>query len=202
LPPKWVDITAAAKKAAAEANTALAVRCRERGIPEDFQPRLSLGWRDRGENVFGERRAELRKVAQTQVAALVKEAKLAIDREAAEQLTQLASMGIISQEARAFLGNMPRAEELLPPIDALKLPGDKLVPLVKLHTVTADRNAVVTIARNGVTGEAPDRNTCPTCEKALAPGRGRYCSNACRQAAYRQRQRPAIALELRGGQAT
>lgn len=36
-----------------------------------------------------------------------------------------------------------------------------------------------------VTAEAPG---CPTCGRPLAPGRRRYCDDACRQAAYRRRQ--------------
>src|SRR5260370_37409515 len=60
----WADITAEAEKKVAEVNAAIAVRCRERGIPEDFQPSVHLDWFSRGENAFTKRRAELRKVAQ------------------------------------------------------------------------------------------------------------------------------------------
>src|SRR5262249_44599843 len=71
----WAEITAAAEKAVAEADAVIAARCRERGVPEDFRPSISVGWWSRGENASKDRRAELRKVAETQIAARVKEAK-------------------------------------------------------------------------------------------------------------------------------
>jgi hypothetical protein len=191
-----IDITAEAKKAVDDADAALAARCRERGIPENFRPSLSLGFYGRGENAIASRRAELRKVAQTRVEAMVMEATLAIDREEAAQLMQLTITGLTSDEAIAFLESMPSPEDLMPSIEALKLPGGEMVALVH---VQSECTPTVTVERNGVTGEATDRNACPTCNKALAPGKGRYCSSACRQAAYRKRQRPAVGAEPRGG---
>jgi predicted nucleic acid-binding Zn ribbon protein len=187
----WADITAAADQAVKEADAAIARICRERGIPENFRPEIHLSWWERGENACKIRRAELRKVAQTQVAAIVKEAKVEIEREQERQLTQLAVTGLTSAEATAFLGNMPSAEALLPPLEALSLSSGEVVMLGEPQSVTADRdrNAVVTVDRNGVADDVQGHNACVRCSKALAPGRGRYCSNRCRQATYRQRRR-------------
>jgi hypothetical protein len=125
----WADITAAAQKQVMTADAEIAALCRARGIPEDFRPSLHLNWYGRGENASKERRAELRKVAQAQVAALVKEAQVEIDRQAARQLTQITQAGLTSEEARAFIGEMPKPEELLPPLATLQLRNGQLVVL-------------------------------------------------------------------------
>jgi hypothetical protein len=187
----WADITAEAEKKVAEADAAMAAICRQRGISEEFRPSLHLNWYGRGVNASKERRAELRRVAQAQVAAQVAEAKVEIDREQERQFTQLAAAGLTSPEALAFLRNMPSAVDLLPPIRSLTLAGSAVVALEQPPTVTADpdRNATVTAVRNGVTEDTPAHGTCADCGKTLASGRGRYCSDACRQSAYRQRRR-------------
>lgn len=181
----WADIIAEARKYLNEAQAQLAERCRACGIPDNFAPSLYFSWSSRGENSISGRRAELRKVAQTQVAARVKEASVAIDHEAERQLAQLTASGLTSMEARAFLDNMPDAEELLPVLGALELPSGQLLALEAPRPVTpavtdddSDRNAVTA-----------DRNKCAHCGKPISAGRGRHCSSACRQAAYRLRRR-------------
>jgi hypothetical protein len=187
----WAHITAAADRVVKEADAAIAKICRERGIPESFRPEIDLSWWERGENASRNRRAELRKVAETQVAAMVKEAKVEVEREEERQLTQLAATGLTSAEGAAFLANMPTAEALLPPLEVLTLGSGEVVMLDEPQSVTADRdrNAVVTVDRNCVADDGEAHKACANCGKALAPGHGRYCANACRQAAYRQRRR-------------
>jgi hypothetical protein len=178
----WADITAAAQKAVEEADAAIAALCQERGIPPEFRPGLHLGWFDRGENASRQRRDELRKVAQTEVAARVKQAQVEIDRAAAEQLTRLAQAGLTSEEARAFLSTMPRPEQLLPPLDSLPLRNGKTVPL--LTPVTA-----VTDVTPGDGAVMDSRNRCAFCGEPFTPSRsdGKYCKPACRVADYRRR---------------
>jgi hypothetical protein len=155
------------------------------GIPKKFRPRIQLGWSSRGDNMSGERRQELRRVAQTQIEAMVKQAKVDLEQEEVRQLRQLTAHGLESPQALAFLGEMPHAEDLLPPVVMLQLANGERVPLPG-----------VTPERNGVTAEGNDkareRNACATCGKALAPGHGKYCSGRCRQSAYRQRQAAAL----------
>jgi hypothetical protein len=201
----WADITAAAEKAVEEADAAIAALCRARGIPEDFRPGLHLSWYGRGENASRERRAELRKVAQAQVAALVKEAQVEIDRVAAQQLTQITQAGLTSEEARAFISGMPKPEELLPPLATLQLGDGQLIALeapLPVPAVTPEREPVAASVTGtpAVTADVTDnpavtpsvtasRNVCAFCGEAFTPSRrdGKYCRPACRVADYRRR---------------
>jgi hypothetical protein len=112
----WAEITASAKQAVAKADAEIAERCRELGIPEKLRPSLHLGWYERGDNAVKTRRAELRKVAQTELTAQGKAAKVKIDRQTAALLTQLVSGALGSSEAKAFLEAMPSIDELMPRI--------------------------------------------------------------------------------------
>lgn len=110
----WADVTRAAKVAVQTAQAEVERRCRDLGIPDRFAPSLSLQWYGRGENALAQRRAELRKVAQTQIAAAGKAAKTAIEQQEAEVLTELLAGGLESAEARAFLESIPTPEQLMP----------------------------------------------------------------------------------------
>ena len=90
----WADVTGLAKKTIREADAVIAERCETLGIPTDFRPGLSLSWYGRGNNASKERRAELRKVAQTRIAANGRKAKLAIEQRSVEAL------GVGCQRAR------------------------------------------------------------------------------------------------------
>lgn len=117
----WKDVTTRAKQLVAEADAEIAKRCRELGIPEDLRPGLSLGWYGRGQNASKERRAELRRVAQSRIAAMEKQARSEIERSSVEVQTQLLAGGLETDEARAFLESMPTAQALMPPLNATDL---------------------------------------------------------------------------------
>jgi hypothetical protein len=180
----WADITEAAEKAVEEADAAIAALCRERGIPEEFRPGLSLGWYGRGENASKARQAELRKVAQAEVEARVKQAKVEIDRATVEQLNRLTLAGLTSEEARAFISTMPTPEQLLPPLDSLPLRNGKTV--VQLAPVTA-----VTDGTPSAGAVTASRNKCAFCGEPFTPSRrdAKYCKPACRVTDYRRRMR-------------
>ena len=110
----WAAVTARAEALVAEADREIAERCRELGIREEFRPRLTLGWWDRGENADQSRRAELRKVAQTQIAAAGRRAKTSINVAVTE--TALIAGGLESDAAREYLETIPTAAELMPAI--------------------------------------------------------------------------------------
>ena len=112
----WADITEHARRVIAEADTQIAQRCRELGIPERFRPSINYSWYNRGENAMKDRRAELRKVAQTELVARVKAAKNTIDRRAVDLRTQLAAGMLESSQAKDFLNAMPSIDDLVPPI--------------------------------------------------------------------------------------
>ena len=117
----WAEITAEAKAAVAAADAKIAERCRALGIRDEFRPAISISWWDRGENADKNRRAELRKIAETELACRAKSAKVEIQRYEATQLTHLAAGALASDEARAFLEAMPTPAELMPPVALLAL---------------------------------------------------------------------------------
>jgi hypothetical protein len=113
---RWRDIVDAAKKAADDANAQIAMICAEGGIPEDFQPRIQVGWLGRRETAYAERRAELRKLAQAKIAALEAAARVAIERQSVEAETQLLAGALSSDGARQMLATLPSIENLMPTI--------------------------------------------------------------------------------------
>jgi hypothetical protein len=117
----WAEVTAEAKRAVAEADEAIAKRCADLGIRPEFRPGLQVSWYGRGENASKNRRAELRKVAQTRLAALAKMAKVAIDKDALERETTLVAGALSSAEAKDFLEAMPTLEALMPRIALAEL---------------------------------------------------------------------------------
>jgi hypothetical protein len=180
----WEDITEAAEKAVKEADATLAAICRLRGIPEEFRPGLHLSWYQRGENAMAQRRAELRKVAQTEITARVAQAKVEIDRQAAQQLTEITRAGLTSEEAMAFIDQMPTPEALLPPINALELDG-KVVQLL----VTPVTAPAVTVTDPVMPSVTDSRYKCHFCGEAFTPTRrdSKYCKPTCRVAGFRRR---------------
>jgi hypothetical protein len=119
--PLWADLTIAAEQAVETADAELAKRCRALGIPEEFRPGLHFSWYGRGENAEKNRRAELRKVAQTRIDAMAQAARVAIETRTLDGLTQLAAGALESAEAQAFLASMPTIEALMPALDVSSL---------------------------------------------------------------------------------
>ncbi len=117
----WAEATAAARKAVRDADKVIAQRCEELGIRPEFRPSISVSWYSRGENGMQKRRAELRKVAQTRIAAEGRKAKLVIDTAALERREALAAGALQSAEARAFLASMPTVEQLMPMLNIAEL---------------------------------------------------------------------------------
>lgn len=114
--PAWAEITKRAAKRVAEVDMEIQQICRERGIPENFRPSIHVTWSDRGENGLKWRRAELRKVAQTKIAALIKAAKAEIQSRAQALQEQLVAGMLESDDAKSFLNSMPTVEALMPPL--------------------------------------------------------------------------------------
>ncbi len=113
----WAQAVQEAETAVKQADAQIAERCRELGVPETFRPRLTTYWIDRGENEFANRRAELRRKAYAEVEARARAAKVQIDRQAAEVLTQLTAGALGSDEARVFLTSMPTIDALMPALE-------------------------------------------------------------------------------------
>ena len=115
--PAWKTAHEAADKAVAEANAAVAKVCRELGIPKAFAPGIRAGWYSRGENAAKDRRSELRKVAQAEIAARVKRAQAAIARASVGAQERIVAAGLTSEAARALLAELPTPQQLLPALD-------------------------------------------------------------------------------------
>jgi hypothetical protein len=111
----WAEAEAIAEEAAAKANDLIVAACADLGIPASQAPRLELGWRRRSSSLSDpSRRAELRKLAQTRLAALTRTAKTMIDGKALEAETALLVGGLETDEARELAAAMPTAEQLMP----------------------------------------------------------------------------------------
>jgi len=111
----WAEAVAIAEEAARKANDVIQARCVDLGIPARHAPSVSIGWEARSRS-FGssKRRTELRKLAQSRLAALTATAKLEIDRQTLETETLLLAGGLQSGEAQAFLAAMPTVDRLMP----------------------------------------------------------------------------------------
>jgi hypothetical protein len=118
---RWREVTVEAKAVVDAANEHILARCREFGIPEELAPALSLGWAGRGENFSKERRAELRRVAQTRLAAVEQAAITEIQRACLAFETAVLAGGLVSDAARSLLDRLPSAEALMPPLDVESL---------------------------------------------------------------------------------
>ena len=111
----WAEAVKIAEEAARKANDLIVARCLDLGIPADQAPSLGLSWQARRAGFEDKsRRAELWKVAQSRLTALTTAAKTSIDRASLETETALISSALESEDAQAFLAQMPSAAELMP----------------------------------------------------------------------------------------
>jgi hypothetical protein len=111
----WAEAHRIADEALADANTRIAERCRELGIPTRFAPSFDAYWRGRGENDSKQRRDELRKVARSRIDAMTKGAQTQIDRASLEVQTYLVREGLETNAAQRFLeSGLPTVESLMP----------------------------------------------------------------------------------------
>jgi hypothetical protein len=113
----WKAAHQAAATAVKQAQQTVLARCGELGIPARFAPEILLSWRGRGENAISERRAELRAVAKSRIAAIEKAACTKIEMTCLDAQTRILAHGLTSTAAIDFFDNMPSIEMLMPPIE-------------------------------------------------------------------------------------
>jgi hypothetical protein len=113
----WREAHAAAEAAVVAAQRQIAERCGELGIPADYAPGLNLYWHGRGENAWADRRAELRLVAKSRIAAIEKAARTKIELQCLDAQSQIVASGLTSAGAVAFLDRLPKIEALMPPLE-------------------------------------------------------------------------------------
>jgi hypothetical protein len=128
----WAAAAKEAEREVDKAQTRIAERCVELGIPRQFAPGLLLNWRHRGyDNAVGKRRDELRKVAKAQIEALERKAIVEIQRGSIEAQTELALAGLTSAAARVFVERLPTVESLMPALSYAELAGEAEPPIVE-----------------------------------------------------------------------
>jgi hypothetical protein len=132
----WADVTKATQEAVAEADLFVAARCRELGIPESFRPKPHFVWTGRGENANVSRRVELRRLAYARITAAGKAAKLSIEHNELEVLTDLWVDGLTTDTARAFVLRIPTPEQLMPPVVVAEL--EEMAPKKSDHDIEMD----------------------------------------------------------------
>jgi hypothetical protein len=100
----WPQAAVAAKQEVDKAQERVAARCRELGIPRQFAPSLYFEWHNRGYgNAIKARRDELRRMAQTRIEAIERQAIVQIELNSVEAQTEIAKAGLTSAAAVAFL---------------------------------------------------------------------------------------------------
>jgi len=103
----WAEAAKEAQTEIDRAQKRIAARCQELGIPDRFAPSLQLLWCNRGyDNLLDKRRNELRHVAQARVAAIEQDAVVKIELASIEAQTEIATAGLESDAARAFVAKL------------------------------------------------------------------------------------------------
>jgi hypothetical protein len=91
----WAAAERAAEVHVKKAQAIIAARCRELGVPSEFAPNITPHWHNRGYgNSIEKRRAELRKVAETAIAAIESKAVTQIELSCLDAQTQIAIAGL------------------------------------------------------------------------------------------------------------
>jgi hypothetical protein len=128
----WAEATKIAEAAVAKAQEQVRARCRQIGIPDRFAPSLALKWRHRGyDNLLPERRAELRRMAQTAIAAQEQKAIVQIGLSCLDAQTNLATAGLATDAARGFFETLPRIETLMPLLSFAEVAGESQPPIAE-----------------------------------------------------------------------
>jgi len=155
----WAEAHKAADTEVAKAQDRVAARCRELGIPDCFAPSLSLHWHNTGyDNILEKRKAELRRMAQTQIEAIQAKAVVEIEMTCLQAQTEIAMSGLTTDAARQFIGRLPTIETLMPRLSFTEIAGEADPPVAEqLVSPNAlrqrryrerHRNAAVTHVRN------------------------------------------------------
>jgi len=113
----WKAAAEEARRVVEDAQTKIADRCVELGIPKSFAPRIGLSWQERGENALAARRTELRRVAKGQIEAMKRAVLTKIEKQSLDLRTQVVSMGVVSADAKLFLESLAPVEDAMQSLD-------------------------------------------------------------------------------------
>jgi hypothetical protein len=117
----WNAAYLAAEQATAEAEALIAKRSTELGIPTQFAPQIAMGWLSRGRNSCKAERAEMRRVAHSEIEACEKRARTEIERASVDLQTELVAGVLTSEAAKSFLERMPSVQALMPPLEIQRI---------------------------------------------------------------------------------
>lgn len=115
--PRWATITEAANRGVRELDEQLAEICRKARIAPECRPELAVSWYRRGENMFKQRRDELRKRMLARIEAIKQSAFAKIEQRCLDMQTRIVAAGLSTEAAQEFLKSWPTIEELMPPPD-------------------------------------------------------------------------------------
>lgn len=130
----WAEAERTANQEVEKANAKIAARAAELGIPKDFAPSVGSVWIERGANMVKARRNELRRMAETRIAAIETKAIVEIELGCLEAQTAIAASGLTSEAARAFLTNLPSVESLMPALSYEAVAGEAKPPIAEQLT--------------------------------------------------------------------
>ena len=124
----WSAMAKLTEQTKREAQAQVAARSRELGIPEWAAPSIGWDWYAQGQQATKGRKVELRRLAATQIDAMIKAANSKIDEASLAIQTELLASGLTSAAAKAFLESMPTTEALMPAVDVAVLETKLLRP--------------------------------------------------------------------------
>jgi hypothetical protein len=128
----WQKAAQEAETEVRKAQTKIALRCRELGIPERFAPSLNLAWCNRGYgNSVKERKIELRNMAVKEIAAMELKAVTEIELSCLSAQEQIAISGLTSDAARNFIAALPGVNTLMPALTYAELAGEANPPIAE-----------------------------------------------------------------------
>lgn len=107
----WQKVGEAAGEIVIEAQTKLAGKCKEFGIPSQYAPALDITWVGRGNAAVEAYRSSLRRMARSSIDAMAKRAMTRIERTSLDLRTQVVGMGMLSADAKLFLESLASVEE-------------------------------------------------------------------------------------------
>jgi hypothetical protein len=169
----WHQAAEAARREVKKAQTIVTARCRELGIPDRFAPSLDLSWSARGyDNSVSRRKAELRRMAQTQIEAIERKAVTEIELSCLKAQEQIAVAGLTSDAARQFIDALPSIERLMPALSFAEVSGEAKPPIAEqLVSSNALRQRRFRERHRNVAGPLqPDRVTLLHPDGDAAPG--------------------------------
>ncbi len=129
----WEQLAKDAEAFQRKIDQKMAVRCAELGVPKRFAPSFSVHWSGRGYDNGGveRRKAELRRMAYTQIEAKAQKVNVQIEMDSVEAQTKIATSGLTSEAARTFIENLQPIEKLMPALSFFEVAGEAEPPIAE-----------------------------------------------------------------------